>query len=213
VNCVAVVTAKRFDQAKQRLAGSVAAELRTELVAAMLADVLEATSASRALRRTIVVTGEPAAAESARLTGAEVVEDPDDGGHNDAAALGVRRAMELSADCVVLLPGDCPLLDPRELDRLLTGLPDPFVAIVPDRHGSGTNSLVLVPPDVISPAFGEGSCERHVRIAREAGVPHVVETVETLGLDLDTPADIVALTTRLDLKGGRASNTARVLGI
>jgi hypothetical protein len=41
----------------------------------------------------------------------------------------------------------------------------------------------------------------------------VVEPVETLGLDLDTPADIVALTTRLDLKGGRASNTARVMGI
>jgi 2-phospho-L-lactate guanylyltransferase len=157
VNCVAVVTAKRFDQAKQRLAGSVAAELRAELVSAMLADVLDATSASRTLGRTLVVTGEPAAAEIARLAGAEVVEDPDDGGHNDAAALGVRRAMAIGADCVVLLPGDCPLLDPRELDRLLTGLPDPFVAIVPDRHGSGTNSLVLVPPDVISPAFGSGS--------------------------------------------------------
>lgn len=213
MNCVAVVTAKRFDQAKQRLAGSVAGDLRAELVSAMLADVLDATSASRTLSRTLVVTGEPAAAEIARLAGAEVVEDPDDGGHNDAAALGVRRALEVGAECVVLLPGDCPLLDPRELDRLLTGLPDPFVAIVPDRHGSGTNSLVLVPPDVISPSFGEGSCERHVGIARAAGVPHVVEPVETLGLDLDTPADIVALTTQLDLRGGRASNTARVLGI
>ena len=84
---------------------------------------------------------------------------------------------------------------------------------MPDRHGTGTNALVLVPPGVIRPAFGEGSCERHQRIARDAGVPHTVEDVSTLSLDLDTPADIVALTTTLDLKGGRATNTARVLGI
>jgi 2-phospho-L-lactate guanylyltransferase len=142
-----------------------------------------------------------------------VVEDPEDASHSDAAVLGADRAMELGADGVVLLPGDCPLLDPRELDHLLTGVPDPFVTIVPDRHGTGTNSLVLVPPDVIRPAFGEGSCERHQGIAREAGVPHSVEQIPTLGLDLDTPADIVALTMTLDLKGGRANNTSRVLGI
>lgn len=213
MNCVAVVTAKRFDQAKQRLAGSVAEPLRLELVAAMLADVLEAVGESRMLNSTVVVTGEPAAAELASHAGADVVEDPEDASHSDAALLGIEHAMRIGADCVVLLPGDCPLLDPRELDRLLTGLPDPFVAIVPDRHKTGTNALALVPPDVIRPAFGEGSCERHQQIARKAGVPHAVEEVPTLGLDLDTPADIVALTTRLDLGGGRATNTAKVLGI
>jgi 2-phospho-L-lactate guanylyltransferase len=210
---MAVVTAKRFDQAKQRLAGSIDETLRLELVAAMLADVLGAISESRMVSRTIVVTGEPAAADLAHTAGAEVVTDPEDASHSEAALLGVERALELGADCVVLLPGDCPLLDPRELDHLVTGLPDPFVAIVPDRHGTGTNALVLVPPGVMAPAFGEGSCERHQRIARDAGIPHAVEELATLGLDLDTPADIVALTMRLDLKGGHAVNTARVLGI
>jgi 2-phospho-L-lactate/phosphoenolpyruvate guanylyltransferase len=213
MNCQAVVTAKRFDRAKQRLAGSVGEDLRLALVEAMLADVLDAVSRSRMVDGTIVVTGEPAAAGLARNAGAEVIEDPEGAGHSDAAALGVRRAAALGADAVVLLPGDCPLLDPRELDHLLTGLPTPYVAVVPDRHGTGTNSLVLSPPDVISPAFGEGSCERHQSMARDAGVPHVVERIPTLALDLDTPADIVALTTRLDLKSGDAPNTAKVLGI
>lgn len=208
-----MVTAKRFDRAKQRLAGSIDEELRLELVEAMLADVLAAVSQSRMLSATVVVTGEPAAAELARAAGAEVVTDTGDEGHSEAALLGVARAVELGAECVVLLPGDCPLLDPRELDHLLTGLPDPFVAIVPDRHGTGTNALVLVPPDVMRPAFGEGSCERHQGIARAAGVPFTVENLPTLALDLDTPADIVALTMKLDLKGGHATNTARVLGI
>lgn len=213
MNCVAVITAKRFDDAKQRLAGAIEGEKKAALVAAMLADVLAAVDESRMVARTIVVTGEPAAAELARGSGAEVIEDPRGTGHSGAAMLGVARALELDADCVVLLPGDCPLLDPRELDHLVSGLPDPWLTIVPDRHGTGTNSLVLVPPDVIEPAFGEGSNERHQRIAREAGVPFGVEQLPTLALDLDTPADIVALTTRLDLRGGRAENTARVLGI
>ena len=213
MNCVAVITAKRFDRAKQRLAGAVEDEQKAALVAAMLTDVLKAVTEARMVGRTIVVTGEPAAADLARATGAEVIEDPDGIGHSKAALMGVARAKELGADCVILLPGDCPLLDPRELDHLVSGLPDHWVTVVPDRHGSGTNSLVLVPPDAIEPAFGEGSCERHQRIAREAGVPFGVERMQTLALDLDTPADIVALTTKLDLQGGRAEHTARVLGI
>lgn len=213
MNCVAVITAKRFDRAKQRLAGAVENEKKAALVAAMLADVLAAVAESRMVGQVVVVTGEQTAADLARESGAEVIEDPEDIGHSQAAMMGVERAKQLGAECVVLLPGDCPLLDPRELDHLVSGLPDPWVAVVPDRHGTGTNSLVLVPPDVIEPAFGEGSCERHQRIARDAGVPYGVEELPTLGLDLDTPADIVALTTRLDLKGGSAVNTARVLGI
>ena len=98
----------------------------------------------------------------------------------------------------MLLPIDCPLLDPRELDRLLTGVPERYVAIVPDRHGTGTNALVLAPPSAIAPAFGEGSCARHVAAAREAGIPFGVEELPSLGLDLDTPADVVALTRELE---------------
>ena len=129
----------------------------------MLADVLEAIGAARAIERTIVVSGDPLAQEIASDAGAEVVPDPADAGHSEAAPGRDRAAPRSRApSCVVLLPGDCPLLDPRELDRLLTGVPERYVAIVPDRHGSGTNALVLSPPDAIGPAFGEGSCARHV---------------------------------------------------
>jgi len=213
VKAIAIVTAKRFTAAKQRLAGSIDEDLRLRLVEAMLGDVLEAVGRARTVAGTIVVTGEGAAAELAAESGAEVIHDPDDASHSGAAMMGVRRAEELGADCVALLPGDCPLLDPRELDRLLTGLPTPFVTVVPDRHGTGTNALALSPPAVIDPAFGEDSCQRHLNLARDAGIPHTTEDLPTLALDLDTPADFVALTTRLDMDRGRATRTARVLGI
>ena len=213
MKATAVLPVKRFAAAKQRLAAGIEDERRAAVVAAMLADVLEAIGAARSIERTIVVSGEPRAAEAAAAAGAETLPDPDEGGHSGAALAGAARAEELGAHCVVLLPGDCPLLDPRELDRLLTGLPESFVAVVPDRHGTGTNALALAPPDAIQPAFGEGSCARHVAAAREAGIPYSVEELPSLALDLDTPADVIALTRVLEGDRKRARWTAKALGI
>jgi 2-phospho-L-lactate guanylyltransferase len=213
VKATAIVPVKRFGEAKQRLAAGIDEERRVALVAAMFEDVLEAIAAARQIERTIVVSGDPIAQEIASAAAAEVVPDPADDGHVEAALAGIARAEVEGAGCVVLLPGDCPLLDPRELDRLLTGLPDAYVAVVPDRHGEGTNALVLSPPDAIRPAFGEGSCARHVAAAREAEVPFAVEELPSLGLDLDTPADLVALTRAIEGARGSARRTARALGI
>jgi 2-phospho-L-lactate guanylyltransferase len=212
MSATAIVPIKRFAAAKQRLGLGIDEERRRDLVAAMLRDVLAAIAGSRMVERTLVVTGEPAAAAIADELGADSLTDPADEGHSEAALLGI-EAVSPRTGCVALLPGDCPLLDPRELDRLLTGVPDRYVTVVPDRHGTGTNGLVLAPPIAIRPAFGEGSCERHVAAAREAGMPFGVEVVESLALDLDTPADVVALTMALERDRKRARNTARALGI
>jgi len=239
MRATAIVPVKRFVTAKQRLAAGMDDGPRSVVVTAMLGDVLEAIPAARAVERTIVVSNEPRAIEAAIAAGAEVVSDPGESeehgarhgepipsdataghrssggsqGHSTAALAGIARAEELGARCVVLLPGDCPLLDPRELDHLLTGVPDSYVTIVPDRHGTGTNALVLAPPGAIRPAFGEGSCARHVAAARGAGIPFAVEEVPSLALDLDTPADIVALTRELASRPKRARRTAKALGI
>jgi 2-phospho-L-lactate/phosphoenolpyruvate guanylyltransferase len=213
LNATAIIPVKRFGAAKRRLAAGIDDEQREALVAAMLEDVLEAIGGARSIERIVVVTDEPEAAASASRAGAEVVPDPGEGGHPEAALAGIARAEELATGCVVLLPGDCPLLEPRELDRLLTGVPTDYVAIVPDRHGTGTNALVLAPPGAIQPAFGEGSCARHVDAARAAGVPFAVEELASLALDLDTPADVVALTRELEARPGRARRTAKALGL
>jgi 2-phospho-L-lactate/phosphoenolpyruvate guanylyltransferase len=213
VKATAVLPVKHFDDAKQRLASGLSPERRRRLMAAMVEDVLEAIPQARSIERTIVVSGDPGAQELAAECGAEVVPDPADTGHVQAALAGVARAEVEGAECVVLLPGDCPLLDPRELDGLLTGVPAAYVGIVPDRHGTGTNALVLNPPSAIVPAFGEGSCARHVELAREAGIAYGVEEVPSLGLDLDTPADLIALTRELAAGRGRARRTAKALGI
>ena len=83
---------------------------------------------------------------------------------------------------MLLVPGDCPLLDARELDELLVHPAGQRSAlIVPDRHGTGTNALLLTPPDALAPSFGPDSCQRHMADADAAGVPAEVVEVAVAG--------------------------------
>ena len=166
MKATAILPVKRFAAAKRRLATGIDDERRQALVAAMLEDVLAAVGEARSIESTILVSGDPLAQEIASGA-ATVVPDPADEGHVEAAMAGIARAQVDGAACVVLLAGDCPLLDPRELDRLLTGVPDPYVAIVPDRHGEGTNALVLLSAGRDPPGLrrGEPSSTRRRRAA------------------------------------------------
>jgi 2-phospho-L-lactate guanylyltransferase len=215
VRTVAILPVKRFSGAKQRLGASVADPLRLDLARAMVGDVLSALHACTALAGTIVVTAEPAVAAAAAYQGALVVEDPAEEGQSAAVARGIARAVAEGFDRALCIPGDCPALDPEEVAALLEGSPPATeVVIVPDRHGTGTNGLLLTPPGAIAPSFGPDSCARHQQLAEEAGVPCRVERVSSLLLDIDTGADLAALRERLAAEAGSgARRTRKVLGV
>lgn len=210
---VAILPVKRFEAAKQRLDNGLSDGTRRALAEAMVTDVLIALRRAKSVDEVLVVSGETmAVALAAGYDAAAVVDDPEDAGHSAAALRGVQAAIERGATRVLLVPGDCPALDPVELDELLDDAEDgPSVIVVPDRHGDGTNALVLTPPDAIRPAFGPGSRERHERLAAEAGASCGAVDVPTLGLDVDTVDDLAALRAALqDVRGG-ASHTRGLL--
>jgi 2-phospho-L-lactate guanylyltransferase len=210
---VAVLPIKRFRAAKQRLGLDLSDGVRRALTEAMVTDVLIALRRAKGVGEVIVVTGESSAeALAAGFDASVVVDDPLDDGHSVAALRGIAVAIERGASRVLLVPGDCPALDPGELDRLLDRAPRaPGVAVVPDRHGTGTNALVLTPPDVMTPAFGPGSRDRHVERAHTTGVNAEVIEVPTLGLDVDTVEDLEALRAALASAHGGASHTRGLL--
>jgi 2-phospho-L-lactate guanylyltransferase len=212
VRTAAVLPVKRFAAAKQRLGGSLPDPLRRALAEAMVADVLAALAETDAIDEIIVVSAEPAAAEAARAHGAIVVDDELDSGQSAAALAGIERAVRDGAGRALCVPGDCPTLDPAELRALLASPGEaPEVVIVPDRHGAGTNGLLLTPCDAIAPSFGPDSCERHRGLARAARARLRVEHPPSLLLDIDTGADLAALRTRLAGQPGRAERTRSVL--
>jgi 2-phospho-L-lactate guanylyltransferase len=207
---LAVLPIKSFAQAKQRLAGTLPQGPRRALAEAMFTDVLTALRRSRHVDSVLVVTGDNLAAQVAGSQGAAVLDDRRESGQSDAAALGVARALELGFPRALLVPGDTPALDPVEIDALLAREEEGIV-IVPDRHGTGTNALLLSPPDAMAPGFGTGSLERHRERAGASGSPHEVIEVPTLALDIDTGEDLAALRERLDSFRGGAAHTRGLL--
>jgi 2-phospho-L-lactate/phosphoenolpyruvate guanylyltransferase len=207
---LAILPVKRFDLAKSRLSRALAPPQRAQLAEAMVADVLDALLAAPFLDGVVVVTNEEPVARSAESAGATVLADPGESGQSAAALIGIDHARADGYERVLLVPGDCPALDGETLRALLepAGEP-PSVTIVADRHGRGTNALVLAPPDVIEPGFGPDSFERHRRRALEAGAAWRVADLPALALDADTPEDLERL--RETLAGG-ATRTAAVLG-
>ena len=209
----AILPVKHFAQAKRRLGESVAGELRDDLARAMVGDVLVALGEAASIERTIVVTREDSVATAARETGALVVADPAEASQSAAVTLGIARALAEGFERVLCVPGDCPALDPAELDSLLDRSHTREVVVLPDRHGTGTNGLLLAPPDAIQPSFGPGSCERHQALASEAGVNHRIERSASLLLDIDTGADLAVLRDRLSAERIRAARTRAILGL
>jgi 2-phospho-L-lactate guanylyltransferase len=208
---IAILPIKHFGAAKQRLADAMTAGARRALAEAMFSDVLVALRRSKAVDGMLVVTADHGAQQIAGGYGAMVLDD-EERGHVPAARHGVRAAIEAEAERVLLVPGDCPLLDPAELDALI-GRPAPrrSALIIPDRHGTGTNGLLLTPPASLTPAFGPGSLQRHVANAESDGTRHEIVKVPSLALDVDTPEDLVALREQLAVAHGGAAHTRGML--
>ncbi len=200
----AVVVARQGPGAKSRLAGALAPEERSTLAVAMLADVIRATSAA-GLAGTIAVLD-----RSVPVAGVRVLRDPG-GGLNGAVEAGVGEAVAMGAEIALVLPGDIPLLDADDLRGLvaLASTAERMVIVATDRHGTGTNALVLRPPRIVSPAFGPGSAERHLASAIAAGaLPRRVDCAG-IALDIDTPLDLAELVRRSP-GGATAGALARV---
>jgi 2-phospho-L-lactate guanylyltransferase len=208
---LAILTIKSFNHAKQRLEPELNAGPRRALAEAMFSDVLVALRRATAVDGILVVTTDNSAQQIAGGHGAMVLDDADSG-HNAAAILGIDQALEAAFERALLVPGDCPALDPRELDALIRRtVTSPSVLIVPDRHGTGTNALLLTPPDALAPAFGPGSCARHAANAQTARIAAEVVEVPSLGHDVDTPEDLAALQELLAARHGGAAHTRGML--
>ena len=212
MSTAAILPIKSFSEnAKTRLAGELTLGPRRALIEAMFADVLTALRRTRSIDRIIVVSADNNAQQTAGGHGASVVEDSAVG-HSNAAVAGITEALEHGFTRALLVPGDCPLLDPTELEELLAISVSPRSAlVVPDRHGEGTNALLLTPPDSLTPSFGEGSAARHHQLADSQGADSRTVNVPTLALDIDTPEDLAELRRVLAETRGGAAHTRGML--
>jgi 2-phospho-L-lactate guanylyltransferase len=204
---------KSLANAKQRLGQALERGSRRSLVQAMFSDVLGALRRAEGIDAIAVVTDDVVAESLASGDRVAVLPDGREDGQSHATGVGISYAREQGYKRVLLVPGDTPLINPVEIEELLARCErdDIGVAIVPDRHGTGTNALVIAPPEAFPPSFGPESLERHLAIARGAGLVHRVESVPSLALDVDTPSDLAALWAAFDESRRGAQRTRGAL--
>ena len=183
------IPVRSFEGAKSRLGAVLDAEERHELVELLLQRTIAAALAARGVAEVLVVSPDPDVLRVAESAGARPVEQRSRG--LNPALHEAREAA--TGPRLLILPADIPAVDAAALERVLaagdaTGRPS--VVLVPDRHGRGTNALLLDPPDVIDPAFGGDSRAGHAWLASSADAAYA-EVHDVLGLDVDTPEDLL----------------------
>ncbi len=184
-----VIPVRAFENAKSRLGAVLDAEERRDLVERLLRRAVTAALATPTVTEVIVVSPDRDVLAVAESSG---------GFGLDQRSRGLNPALQeartiAGADRLLILPADLPAVTSEALGQLLAAgdaAGRPSVILAPDRHGRGTNALLLDPPDVIDPAFGGDSRAGHAWLASSADAAFV-EVPDILGLDLDTPDDLL----------------------
>ena len=205
-----VVPLRGIESGKSRLGQALAAEEREVLVLGLLGRTLDVLAAWPHAQRIYLVTGDAMTGELARRARPEVtlVREPREGGLNAALRAARDAAVEAGATCVLMLPSDLPLLEVAALDRLLDGADAalaagngrPLMVVAPADARGGTNALLVSPPTLVEPSFGEASLEAHLRAAARVDATVQLVIDPQLGFDLDTPDDLERLDTELVLE-------------
>ncbi len=201
-----VVPVRGAADGKSRLGSALDAEERAALVLGMLTHTIAVLDQWPSAQMTWIVTNDSAAVRVARAgRRVGIVDDPPNGppddGLNRALRIARATARAAGASALLMLPADLPLLSAAALDTLLeaadaalaAGNGRPVVVIAPSDARSGTNALLLSPPEIIEPAFGEQSLDAHVRAAAAADASVQLVIDAALGFDLDTPDDLLRL--------------------
>ncbi|HEV7810428.1 MAG TPA: 2-phospho-L-lactate guanylyltransferase [Candidatus Limnocylindrales bacterium] len=188
----AIIPVGTLDGAKSRLGEVLDAEERLELTLYLARTTIGAAVASDRIAETLVVTPDDTVRGLAEELGARPIRQRG-GGLNRGIEQARSEAMAAGANAILVLPIDLPDVSPTAIDDVLATLDRPrrpLVAIVTDRHGTGTNALLVAPPDAIDPSFGGNSRASHAAAADRAGA-ELVLLDSALALDVDTPEDLL----------------------
>jgi 2-phospho-L-lactate guanylyltransferase len=202
-----IVAVKRLAAAKTRLAPVFSAQTREKVVLAMLVDTLSAAARVGSVRTITVITPDDVAAAAAIELGAEVLSDPTPQSHPDPLNNAIAAAEQVVAQSVpniVVLQGDLPALQTRELTEAIAAARHHARSFVADRPGTGTAALCAFGA-ALDPRFGPDSCAQH----RRSGAIELTGAWPGLRCDIDTPDDL-AVARRLGM--GPATSRAVAAG-
>ncbi|WP_053057492.1 2-phospho-L-lactate guanylyltransferase [Rubrobacter aplysinae] len=111
-------------------------------------------------------------------------------GLNPALEEAREWALSRGAASLLVLPADLPLIRTDDVESVLQAGEETPVTLAPDAARSGTNALLLEPPDAIPFLFGSGSRRAHLDAARRRGLGAGECPLPNLSFDIDTVGDL-----------------------
>ncbi|HZQ69037.1 MAG TPA: 2-phospho-L-lactate guanylyltransferase [Terriglobales bacterium] len=188
-----LVPVKNLSSAKQRLASILDQPSRTELAQSMLFDVLEALAAWPNRPEVAVVSSDPFALELADHFRFVVIPDNQNISETDAIEMATEVCVERGVESTVVIPGDIPLIQSWELEKILELAPKEGSVLVPAADGRGTNAAFRRPANLFPLRFGNDSFKPHRAAATATGKPCIIVSLPGIALDVDNPSDLAQL--------------------
>ena len=149
----ALIPVKRLADAKSRLTPPFSGDERAALTLAMLRHVIAAAQASGELARITVISPDMTVLDVAETLGVVALRQHSEG-LNPALDEGRSDAVIHDAEAVLVLHADLPHLQPADIAMMVRLLPPTGAVLAPDYTGSGTNALLIAPPDALPFRFG-----------------------------------------------------------
>lgn len=186
----AIIPVKPLKNAKSRLSPVLAPDQRFMLAQAMFRHVLSVTTTIQQVSGVLVISRDTKALAIAREMGAKTLQEGAMSNLNPALLRATMVVKSWRADSVLVLPADLPFINAGDLRDMIELAADRSLVIATDRNRDGTNALLIRPPGAIKYDYGSGSYERHLRMARTAGMLVREFQSERLSLDIDVPEDL-----------------------
>ncbi len=208
----AIVPVKPLRRGKSRLSGVLNVDERTELNHCLLVHTLDVLARVPGIEHTLAVSRDPQALALARDHGARTVQEHGLSKLNLAIARATIVAASHAVMGVLVLPADLPLLTVEDVQALIErSTQPPVMVIAPDRHGKGTNSLLIKPTGRIQYTFGKDSFEKHCELAANAGMRLEICERPNLALDVDLPEDLELVHEALESLKAYAGQTLELI--
>lgn len=193
---IAIIPVRSLEGSKSRLGAVLDAEERRDLAETLARRTISAAVAASRVAETLVITPDDDVRALALELGARPLRQRTSG-LNEGLREARDEAIAGGAEAILVVPIDVPRVSASAIDEIVAageaevarGI-DALVAIVADRHGRGTNALLLRPPGIIDFRFGGDSRDAHLAAAAAAGAA-VVELGGPLRLDVDTADDLM----------------------
>jgi 2-phospho-L-lactate guanylyltransferase len=186
-----IIPVKPLNRAKSRLSGVLTPDQRRQLAESMFRHVLEVVRDLPQVMGALVISRDSKALSIAREYDAKTLQESGTPELNSALTRATQVVISWGVESVLVLPADLPLVTAEDIVNMIeldSGLMS--VVIATDQNKDGTNALFMRPPGIIPYAYGPGSYQRHMALARQARVDVQTYFSERLALDIDLSDDL-----------------------